>query len=482
MNSKSPLSQLVNNSLLYSISVILVKAGHLVLLPFLLTKLTLKDFGIIGLCQSIGVFISPMFEMGMSYTIQRLFYDWDENKRWKYISAIFVSCLILGFSTIILLYFIGQDLFKYLIKSVEFFPFLFMVSIISFFNATLQLPISVFRITEKIKNYNYLSLLQFSFQCTLILYFVFISEEGALGYYKGILGASFIGFVYSFYFFIKTFSLPNKFSYYKNTLKFGLPMVPSSILENFSSVVDRIVLEKFVTLEALGVFTLARQIGYLVGLANIVLKQSFVPQIYRMQKYSENFPNQLAKLSTSYISILSFVCIGVIFLIGPILELFAKQEYMQTLMFVPVVALSYLIHSFGTAYGRGYDLSKTNRYFVYISAWTLVSNLLISVFCIYNWSLWGAFASLLLASISKNIVHIFLAYRAFPRPTYIRESILALVIPSFAGLSALYGYYNDLMNFWINISLLIFFGLTLAYLNRRFFPLHLIFTKLKNIF
>ena len=83
----------LGQSAVYSLSVGLSRAGHFLLVPILWYKLTLADFGIIGLCQSLSVFLTPLFDLGLSFAIQRLYYEWPEKLRDKYLSAIFFLIL-----------------------------------------------------------------------------------------------------------------------------------------------------------------------------------------------------------------------------------------------------------------------------------------------------------------------------------------------------------------------------------------------------
>ena len=143
------ISKLVSNNYATYFVSFLAGFGNFLILPFLFRKLTLTDYGIIGIVDSIIVLLSVLLAFNFDQGLTKYFYEWNVNDRTKKVSSIFIFSWGLTIIIFLILLLFSIVLANNLFFISEIRRYFFITIYISFFYTFEKIPISYFRITEK---------------------------------------------------------------------------------------------------------------------------------------------------------------------------------------------------------------------------------------------------------------------------------------------------------------------------------------------
>lgn len=418
--------------------------GGFLVLPLYWGVLKPEDFGLIAITQILAVFLDPILDLGMSGAVQRLYHEWTDEDRPRYLGAIWSFSL--SFSMIfcgVLVFFVGdiQGLFE---ASAP--PQLFYLGIaIAFLQNFDVIPFSLCRTREQLGLYSFMTIGQFLVQTASTLIFLFVFDMGYLGYLYGQLMGSGIYALISLGIIWGEVRFPWQKRHLQEPLAYALPTIPAAVLEGAGSVLDRYFLQKYVSLGDLGIYSLSRQFGQAYNFFLGTLKNSWVPLVYRITAEREDAPKVLSRLSTYYLVILVAPALLLAVLARDAIYLINKPDYFGVVEYIPYFILAYIILGFGNIHGRGLDLAKKTQYYWIMFAVSLVTNVGLLSFWAPLYGAWGAVAALIVANLAREAVQIGLAYYFYPRKMDVRAILITFGVQFVAYLICSQFYLESLV-------------------------------------
>ena len=120
-------------------------------------------------------------------------------------------------------------------------------------------------------------------------FFVVVLLRSWIGRIEAMLIMSIIFFFIVIYFLIKDRYLPKKIyfskKYAKDSLSFGLPLVPHQISYWIKTGLDRYLIAFLLTQEAVGIYSAGYQVGFSIFILVSAVNQAIVPYLYKKLKY-----------------------------------------------------------------------------------------------------------------------------------------------------------------------------------------------------
>lgn len=418
LSKQQLLGRMFSNAGVYGIGIILTRLGALVLLPVYWLKLEPADFGIIGLAQVITIFLGPLLSLGLYDGIQRMYFEWNAEERPYYLAALWVTSLGLSLAVCLGLYWFGAPMFAAVLSQVPFAPYV-QIAIWTAFTVNLGLfPLTLLRMREELRRFSLVTVSSFVSQAILILVFVFVLEMKALGYLLGILTNGILWSGYFVYFMTREIRFPFRLVNLVDPLRYSLPTVPASVLDGVGSVLDRVFLDKFVSLGVIGLYNLGNQFGSALNAFNQIMKSSWVPLIFRVVSDRSDGPEILGRFSLYYITVMAVPALIIALLSQELIEWFGNERYAGIYPFVPFFVLTYYLQAVGTAMGRGIDLAKKTIYSPVVAIVTLVASLVGMWLLAPRYGVWGVVVAFLVATVFRIGTHIGLALYFYPRPIF----------------------------------------------------------------
>jgi O-antigen/teichoic acid export membrane protein len=302
-----------------------------------------EHYGIISYINALITIFPVIATLGLStYVIRFYFEQRNEVDKKKLIGNVF---LFISFVNIIILVF-GYVFIPYLLDffkvSIPWNPYLKYAFIGYFLDIFSIIPLVLFRIKQNAKVFVFLNITKVVLQYVLILTCVIYYDLGLEGLYLGNLIAL-VPFFFIYVFLMFKLSILNiNFQQIKEGLIFSLPLIPSSIsfiLLNYS---DRFFIEKYVSLDYLGIYNIAFTIAFSLNLFISSIYKAVEPELF--QKYSQG------KEFKSFVNTFKKYYLFFLYVFAILIALFTQEiifmisdEYELVYYYVPLILISVLM-------------------------------------------------------------------------------------------------------------------------------------------
>lgn len=344
---------------LYTITTFVTQFGSFLVVPLFWQKLTLQDYGVIGLTEMIATFLQLFLGLSLDSSITRFYYDWPEAERRRRVGTLWVlnwaACLVTGTLAIGILWPTSAFLFP----DVPFHPYLFLGLIVAILRSMYAAPYATLRIVNRPRLYAAYTLGGFAIQMSLNILFVVVLDRGLHGYFiSSVIGNAvtvllsavlMLGFATPC---LEQKGLPE-------SLRFSLPSIPTSILSALTQITDRFLLQRFATIEALGIYTVSLKFTSLILYLHNSLKLSFIPVMVKgIAKDRVAGIAAIVRSRRFYMLplVIGSMCIAIF--IHDFVRLAGQPEYLTVARWIPWLIGPVLISTLTLYYAPGLFLAK----------------------------------------------------------------------------------------------------------------------------
>lgn len=330
---------------------IVPKVIGLFLMPIFTRYLSPEDYGIMSYTESIAVFMYAFAILSLNSYLLRNYSEFSsEIEKKKFVGNLFV--FIMSYNIVFILVFsvILSVVFEIMEIQVGFYPYMFLALLTNFFNIFAVIPMALYRIQEKAGKFVGLSLISTLLQITLSLVLIIVFDQGILGRYYGILIVSIL--FAGVYLNLMRKEVIFNFNYLqlREALKFSLPLVPASISFLLLDISDRLILEQYVSLNEMGIYSIAYILGFAVNVVIVSGYKFFEPVLFKNVQ-QENFIRIFYDIKNIF---LFFVfSMGLLFLLfsQEILYIMATTDFYEAYMLVPIIVVAAVIKGLYMLYG-----------------------------------------------------------------------------------------------------------------------------------
>ena len=326
------------SSTLYIVGDALSRGMAFLLLPVLALYLSPAEYGIVSLAITFSVFLSML--ISFRGVINRFYYQYEEEKeRRKFFGTFWVFLIIVSVIFLLLISTLGRPVLKQILPSIPFHLYLWIILLSVFFKVAFQYVLLDYY-QAKIRPQSYLIYSFFIMLLTngAVLFFVVVRQEGALGYLTGELISLGLIAVISSIILLKEFRISWDLGKIKPVFQFSLPLIPHYLFHWMLGMSDRLILNRFGTLNEVGIYSLGYQFALVLQLFFTSINKAFVP-IYSQAASSESIYNKLSRLITYYFMIVLAMGTIVILLSNPILDLLFPADYQSVKPLIPWLVL-----------------------------------------------------------------------------------------------------------------------------------------------
>ena len=275
----------------------------------------------------------------MDAAVGRFYFESDLELRKKYLNNIFFLGTFLPF-LIGLIAYVGFFLNSKFI-SVAFWPYISLTIFAIPLSGFSSLVSFYFRAKRDAYKFILFQLFQFIVQIGLVIVFVVIYKQGALGKIFGDLIAKGLILCLSALVFYKLLSFRFDGNYIKPVLKFALPVIPHALGWWAMNLSDRLVLQYYFSLSDVGVYSLAFNFGFIVAVFGEAFNNAFAPYLYEKAGNQSNFIS-IAVLIKYAIAFFAAISLGISFFSLEVINLIAgNSEYKLAINYIPVLSVSF---------------------------------------------------------------------------------------------------------------------------------------------
>ncbi len=321
---------------LYTLSTFITQLGSFLLVPLFWRKLSPADYGVIAITDILTAFLAALLGLSLESSITRFYYEWPELERRRRIGTIWIadwtSILLLGGLALGIMSVLSQHIFP----QVGFFPFLFLGIVHTILNGLPSISVTVLRMRQRPALYAAYSVLSFLVHVGFSIYFVLVLDKGLFGYYTGLIVADGIMVLAAAGLMLPVAHPCLERRMLKEALSFSLPLIPADIAAIAAQIVDRLLLQRFASLESLGIYSISVKFASVVISLHSSLKLSFVPFMVKAisQNNSEGI-DLVARMRIFYVLPILGTAVVISTFVDDFVQLSAQPAYFLVSRYVP---------------------------------------------------------------------------------------------------------------------------------------------------
>lgn len=404
--------KLLKSFSLYTIASFIERGIAFFLLPVYTFYLTTTDFGILALLTSISSFILPFVTLGIPGAISVAYFKGERENYPSY----FTSAMVAPFITTVLLTFFQPILNSYFELPVIWILVLPFSCFLSFFTSLLLID---YQIKDQPLKYITFSLSNSIFNIVLSILLVTVFRYGYDGRLFAQLMSAFIFSLIAFFILLKKKLIVKNITKanIKDSLMFGLPLVPhivGSIVINMS---DRMFIDHFYGKEVLGIYNIGYVLGSTISILCAAFANAIIPFSYDL--FVQDTYEAKAKVVRVY-----WIFIGVmlvilffIWLLTPfIFEWFIDAKFADGAKYVIWIALGYFFQGMYLLFANIIFYLKKTKILFYMSFINIMINLGLNYFLVPNIGPLGAAYTLCISYLIFFLTVAVYCQKEFPLP------------------------------------------------------------------
>jgi O-antigen/teichoic acid export membrane protein len=466
--------KLLSNTILYSIGEIVPKILSFILLPILTVYLTTEEYGINSYTTSVMMFVFVLASLSFNtYLLSQFYKEKDINKRKVIVGTVFYSIMIFNIILLVLQLLIFPGIISFFDINIPFYPFFFLAILNNFFDVMAIIPLALYRVNDDVKGFLIVSLSRTILQYILILIFVVHLKYGLEGSLYGRLIAN-IPYIFVYLYYINK---QGKFiivkSIFKSALRFSLPLLPGSISYMLISLSDRVILERYTSLEKIGIFSVASTLALALNIVIQALYKTIEPVLFK-EHVGNNFSAVNAMLYKTYLCVIFVGAFGVAIFSKEIFVIAASHNFLIGYKIVPGLVVSVVIAGINIYLAM---LLITESKQNYVSLITIVSGIVCIVLNLILIPFMGYYGAVITSIVSFLIVNIFCHYKIYIEKRYVLSQVILMIL--IVLIPYLYDSFividNIPLTFLLKFVLFVLFSLLVIKV------LHINFNKIKNI-
>lgn len=347
--------KLIENSLIYSGLQVLQGGIGFLLLPVYTRFLTPYDYGIVSVISAMAAFLGVFYLMGLNGAAYRYYFDFkddqEELKRFWGTIITFLLVLSLLFTLILLLF--GQFILHPFLGNIKYYPFMLLGIIGAAFMPLFTIYQSLQQAQHYGRKFGIVRLSNFIILSLFTIIFIVVFKLKATGAILAVTLTSALFFVFTLWEMRGKFVFGIDAKYLKRSLLYSLPIIPHSLTGWVVGSLDRLLINKFVSTAAVGIYNIGYLFGGMLGFVNCAINQAYAPWFYEEMK-----KNQTAKVKKFFILAMTLyitLALWVTLFAKEILWIMAKGDFRESWKVVGLL-------SFGNFFG-GYYYFLVNQLF-----------------------------------------------------------------------------------------------------------------------
>ena len=448
------LKSISKDSIIYGLGNIATKIVGFLLIPIYTNPkyLSVSDFGVLSILDiSIQVLVALL---GLSLYQGFIRWYWDIKElaeRKKLFFSTLLSVSVFSILAGLILIFFSSDLSSLLFHTIDFKRALILVIVNGVLMTIQALPNSSMRIQGKSKLYTGLSLLKFTSNLLLTVYFVVFLKRGIEGIYEAQIIGNLLYFIFASPHIYQNSIISYQYRTIKDLMVYAYPLIFASMSGIILSTIDRYSLNYLGSLPDVAIYTLGFKIG---GSVKVFVVSSVQLALTPMLMKRINDPNNkrlFQKVLTYFSFGLMWVILGVSIFGKEIIILIAKSpEYIEATYLIPIIAM---ISFFGMAKDNvimGLHVNKKTKIIGTLIIIAGIANLGLNLLLIPIWGIYGAAWASLFAQLLLFAAVYHFAQKSYKVNYELGKLLLIIIVgASLYGLSLLL---NN-MNLWTAFGL-----------------------------
>lgn len=385
------------------------------MIPIYTRFLSPADYGILELITITLSILGIVLAAGLTSAVSRFYFDYKEEKdRNKVISVGLLSFIVVSIVSFASLAPFSSSISEIILESSEHSSFLVIAFGYMAISFVLEVIFAYFLVTHQSMSLTLSNLAGLVVSLSLNILFVVVLQIGVMGILLATLISHSLQVLVLLPLVLKRVGLHFDFNLFKRMFRFGFPIIFSQVARIVVTASDRFFIRAFFSLADTGLYSLGYKLGAMVfTFVGTPFDMIWTPR--RFETFGqEQAEKDFARIFTLFIFTISFVGLFISILTKDLLILFVTESFWDAYKVVPIIVLTYVIHSFNYHFDIGILVKKKTILYAGINVTTAVLNLILNYFLIRAYFIWGAAIATLISYIYKSSLTYYCSNRIYP--------------------------------------------------------------------
>lgn len=478
MSSTAP-QKVVLNSVIYSVSGLLMKGFSLFLLPLYTVHLSTEDYGVTSIAGSFTATMSFIVCLSLFSAIMRFYVDLKDKPQTlkRFYGTVVTFTLMSGVAWFVLLTIFRSPLSKYVFSGVDYYPVILICLVSLIFNIQHTIYTNILKSQQKALKSSVLSIVYFFLTVSLNIYFVVVENMGAVGVLLATLIVDVLFFIYFIWDMVKRgaicFCLD--FPLLREALKYSIPIIPHNLSTQITTLISKVLISGSTSMATLGVYSVSTQFGYIADTIQTYVNSAYAPWLYeKLHSKEAHYKKTIRETVRLLSSVLGLFLIGIALFAQDFILLFLNVEYVDAWKYVPLIVMVFAIKNMYYFYVNVLFYYKQASRLLFIS--TLSSSLInvgLSAVLVPQHGAYGSILADGVAMLVRVAIIVSISMRYENIGLHIRDFVLVFfMVTGFIIVAMLPSYLTDasefsILNFWYKVIVTLIYLLILFLCYRR---------------
>lgn len=337
-------SKVLQHGAIYALGSMLSRMGGFLLLPLYLKALSPVEYGVLEMFYAISSVLALLVSGGLSNAALRFYYEYDEqSQRNAVISTALLAALVFSGLGALLLWPFSSQASYLLVGTPDYatsFQLVLLTLIVQMAN---EVGLSYLRVKGYLWRFVVASTSLLVMQVIINLYTVVSLRWGVSGVLLGNLLGATLGCAIVTAVTLRDCGLHFRRPVLSRMLHYTWPMVVAGIAGVFMDRADRFILERWLGLEAVGIYGLAEKLAMIFVMGFLrPFELAYGVHRFAIIKAADRAEQQ-ARAFRQYLFGAVLVGLGIVAFTPPVLRLIAEPAYWSAVALLPILMMRYIV-------------------------------------------------------------------------------------------------------------------------------------------
>jgi len=334
-------NKLFSNYAIYLGANLIGSAIPFLFLPILTRYLSPTDYGIVATFQILLFIFTILVGLNIHGVLSRTYFDLDSQK----LKQLNFNLILISLASFLIIVASIEVLIKFNFTPPELpNQWLFIIALTALLEVWSNLILALWRVQEKPLQFGKFQISKIIINVLLSFLLVVVWTLNWRGRVVGIIIADIIFGSTALLILLREDLVKPRLnlSYIKDALFFGVPLIPHALSGWITTYVDRFFIANMVGMADVGIYSVAYQIGSIIGILASSFNQAWTPFLFKkLSQGNQDSKTTIVKLTYCYFVVIIFLT-ALLSLTAPfIISFFLGDEFEQATRYVPWIAAGY---------------------------------------------------------------------------------------------------------------------------------------------
>lgn len=468
---KPRIAEIVRRAFVFGVGELVNRGPDFFLLPLYGIVLAPAEFGVISLAATLTAVARTTLGLGLQTAAVKFFFDFEGVDRRRFYGMLWVTS-ILGTGLIYLVVdALAMSTGVQLLRNVPYEPYLRLALWTAFVGgAFIDVGREALKAAGRAGWYAGLAATQVAATTGFTIWFVMLEGQGAYGAILAhLLGTGVVAGICTVPL-ARWVRWPGR--QWRNVttmLAFSIPMIPHFFAQWALSLSDRVILERSVGLDEIGLYSVGYTIGWALSLAKTAGAHAMIPLFGQHRHEGGASRVELAATVSMFFGVVAMLGVTLALFAPEIVALLTVEEYSDAAFIVPWIALAALAFAmYNPAVQILHFVRSDSRSVAFATVTGGTVSIVLNIVLVPYWGVWAAVGVTVLTYSLVTALVVWRQQRSYPMPWEFRRMVeVFLVATTATAVGALAGWHGGIAGFAVRLLVLVASGGIVVWLLRR---------------